>query len=432
VRISIFGLGYVGCVTAACLAENGHSVVGVDVNDEKVKSINEGKSPIIEPEISNMVEKAAKAGTLRATTSTEEAILRSDVSLISVGTPANGNGSMNLCYIESCCQQVGKALRKKLDFHAVAIRSTVLPGTTTEVITPILEKYSGKHTGVFGICSNPEFLREASAVQDFFSPPFTLIGFTDQRVLSVMAKLYSEIKAPLIHTSIEVAETVKYANNAFHALKICFANEIGNICKAVGIDSHQVMNIFCQDHKLNLSSYYLKPGSAFGGSCLPKDLRAITYLAKKIDISTPVLNAILPSNEQQLKTAIDAVTVFGKKRVGIYGLSFKAGTDDLRESPMVLIAEYLLGKGYQLRIYDKNVSLSNIFGANREFIEREIPHIERLLTDSLDELLEFAEIVVVGHCPTTDEALRFQGKTVVDYVRMTAEAQSGSYHGLCW
>jgi len=354
VRISIFGLGYVGCVTAACLAENGHFVVGVDVNDTKVKNINDGKSPILEPEISNIVEKAVKSGKLMATRSTEEAIVKSDVSLISVGTPANGNGSVNLSYIESCCQQVGKALRKKLEYHTVAIRSTVLPGTTGEVITPILEKYSGKRAGVdFGICSNPEFLREATAVQDFFCPPFTLIGSTDQRVISVMAELYRDIKAPLIQSRIEVVETVKYANNAFHALKICFANEIGNICKAVRIDSHQVMNIFCQDHKLNLSSYYLKPGSAFGGSCLPKDLRAITYFAKKIDISTPVLNAILPSNEQQLKTAVDAVTVFGKKRVGIYGLSFKAGTDDLRESPMVLIAEYLLGKGYQLRIYDK-------------------------------------------------------------------------------
>jgi len=296
-----------------------------------------------------------------------------------------------------------------------------------------LEKYSGKTVGVeFGICANPECLREGTSVQDFLNPPFTLVGSADQKVVKIVETLYEDIKAPLIATTIEVAEIVKYVNNAFHALKICFANEIGNVCKELGIDSHEVMDIFCEDDKLNLSSYYLKPGFAFGGSCLPKDLRAITYLAKSRDISTPVLSAILPSNEQQLKTAIEAVTAVGRKPIGIYGLSFKAGTDDLRESPMVLLAEYLIGKGYELRIYDRNVSLSNIFGTNREFIEREIPHIERLLTDSFDELIQFAQVIVVGHCPLPEEASRFEDKTVVDLVRMSADIQVRSYHGLCW
>ena len=432
-KVSIFGLGYVGCVSAGCLTECGHDVVGVDVNDMKVKTINDGKSPIIEARINSIIETAVNSGKLRATTSSEEAILTSDVSLICVGTPGNSNGSLNLKYVEACCQQVGRALSKKAEFHTVAIRSTVLPGSTVGVIAPILESFSEKKAGTdFAICSNPEFLREGTAVQDFLNPPFTLVGSTDQRVIGVMGDLYSDVKAPLIETSIEVAEILKYANNAFHALKICFANEVGNICKALGIDSHQVMDIFCEDHKLNLSAYYLKPGFAFGGSCLPKDLRAITYLAKKMDICTPVLNGILPSNEHQLKTAIGAITAFGKKRIGIYGLSFKAGTDDLRESPIVLLAEHLLGKGYELRIYDKNVSLSNIFGANREFIEREIPHIERFLTDSFDELIQFAEVVVVSHCPSAEEASRFGGKTVVDLIRMPGEAQTGSYHGLCW
>jgi GDP-mannose 6-dehydrogenase len=432
-NVGVFGLGYVGCVTAACLAEIGHGVIGVDVNEVKVNSINAGRSPIVEANIDKLIEVAVKSGRLRATMSTEEAIATSDISLICVGTPSNGNGSLDLRYIKACCQQIGRALRGHPRFHIVAVRSTVLPGSISGMVMPIVEEFSQKTASVdFGLCSNPEFLREGTSVQDFLNPPYTLIGSSDQQVACVMVRLYDHIKAPLIQTSIEVAEIVKYVNNTFHALKVCFANEVGNICKALGIDSHQVMDIFCQDHKLNLSPYYFKPGFAFGGSCLPKDVRAITYLAKSMDIATPTLNAILPSNEQQLRTAIRAVMAFGKKRIGIYGLSFKAGTDDLRESPTVLLAEYLLGKGYDLRVYDRNVNLSKLFGANREFIEREIPHIERLLTRSLDEFLHFAEIVVVCQCPPDEETFRFEGKTVVDFVRMPSEARNGDYYGLCW
>jgi len=432
-KISVFGLGYVGSVTAGCLAQVGHDVVGVDVNDLKVRSINDGKGPIIEQRINDIIGTAVKCGKLWATTSADKAIAGSDVSLVCVGTPANGNGSLSLRYIEACCRQIGQALGKKSAFHTIAIRSTVLPGSTMGVITPILESVSQKKAGVdFAVCSNPEFLREATAVEDFTNPPFTLVGATDDRAASVIAEMYREIKAPLIRTSVEVAEIVKYASNAFHAVKVCFANEIGNICKAVGIDSHEVMNVFLEDHNLNLSSYYLKPGFAFGGSCLPKDVKAITYLAKSRDVSTPLLNAILPSNEQQMKTAIEMITALGKKPIGIYGLAFKGGTDDLRESPMVRLVEYLIGKGYDLRIYDKNVSLSNIFGANREFIEREIPHIERLMIDSVDRLMQFAEVVVVGHCPPEEEASSFEGKIIVDLVRMNPNSRNGSYHGLCW
>jgi len=369
----------------------------------------------------------------RSTTSAERAIADSDVSLICVGTPSNGNGSLDLRYIEACCRQIGDGLRQKPGFHTVAIRSTVLPGSTRNVIIPILERVSQKKAGVdFAVCSNPEFLREATAVQDFMNPPFTLVGSVDERAAAVIGEMYRDINASLIQTSVEVAEIVKYASNAFHALKVCFANEIGGICKAMGVDSHEAMDVFLHDLNLNLSANYLKPGFAFGGSCLPKDVRAITYLAKSKDVPTPLLNSILPSNEQQLKTAIEMVTALGKKPVGIYGLAFKAGTDDLRESPMVRLVEYLLGKGYEIRIFDRNVSLSNIFGANREFIEREIPHIERLMTTSLDELLEFAEVIVVGHRPIEEESLRFRGKTVVDFVRMSPESRGGSYHGLCW
>ena len=432
-KISVFGLGYVGCVTAGCLAQDGHDVTGVDVNAVKVTSINEGKSPIVEAEVGRIIDNAVRTKKLRATTSTEEAVLSSDMSLICVGTPSNGNGSLNLNSVKACSQEIGLALNKKPGFDIVAVRSTVMPGSTREVIVPILERFSQKKVGRdFGVCTNPEFLREGTSVCDFLNPPFTLIGSHDNKVTEPMAELYSHIQAPLIETAIEVAEIVKYVNNGFHALKVCFANEVGNICKAIGIDSHEVMRIFCQDHKLNISPNYLQPGFAFGGSCLPKDLKAMTYLAKSKDVYTPVLNAILPSNDQQIKNAIGMITGLGKKPVGIYGLSFKPGTDDLRESPMVLLAEYLIGKGYDLRIFDRNVSLSAIFGANREFIEREIPHIQRLLTDRFDDFLRFADVIVVGHQPLNDDSVKFEGKTIVDLVRMTGECRSEAYYGLSW
>jgi GDP-mannose 6-dehydrogenase len=432
-KISVFGLGYVGCVTAGCLAQTGHDVIGVDVNALKVMDINEGKSPILEAEIGGIIETAVRTNKLRATTSADEAVAESDISLICVGTPSNGNGSLNLNSVKACSEDIGRALKKKLAFHVVAIRSTVMPGSTRKIVAPIIEKVSGKTSGVdFGLCTNPEFLREGTSVQDFLNPPFTLIGTWDKKVTGVMSQLYKHVQAPLIDTDAEVAELVKYVNNAFHALKICFANEVGNICKAVGIDSHEVMKIFCEDHKLNLSSHYLKPGFAFGGSCLPKDLKAVTYLAKSKDVRTPVLNAILPSNEQQLKNAIEIISGLGKRAVGIYGLTFKAGTDDLRESPLVLLTEYLIGRGYELRIYDRNVSLAAIFGSNREFIEREIPHIQRVLTEDLEEFLRFSEIIVVGHPPPPQDVWRFTGKTVVDLVRITSERQGEDYHGLSW
>lgn len=432
-KISVFGLGYVGSVTAACLADIGHDVIGVDVNELKVASINDGHGPIIEEQINGIIGSVVKLGRLRATTSTQPAIADSDVSLICVGTPSNGNGSLNLRYIEACCEQIGDGLRHKSEFHTIAIRSTVLPGSTRNLVVPILERTSQKKAGVaFGICSNPEFLREATAVKDFMNPPFTLVGSADERAATMVGEIYRKLNAPLIQTSLEVAEIVKYASNAFHAVKVCFANEIGGICKALGIDSHEAMDVFLHDLNLNLSSKYLKPGFAFGGSCLPKDVRAITYLAKSKDVATPLLNAILPSNEQQLKTAMDVVTSLGKRRVGVYGLAFKSGTDDLRESPMVRLVEYLLGKGYELRIFDRNVSLSNIFGANREFIEREIPHIERLMTTSLEELVGFSDVIVVGHRPVEEELLKFQGKAVVDFVHISPQPRCESYFGLSW
>ena len=368
-RLSVFGLGYVGCVSAACFAREGHEVVGVDVSATKVEIINSGKSPIVEAGVGELIEEMVRAGRLRATTDAADAINNSEVSLICVGTPSNANGSLDLTFIKRVCKEIGAALETKRERHTVVIRSTMLPGTIESVVVPALEVYSGKVAGRdFGVCINPEVLREGTSLRDFYAPPFTLIGADEEDVAARVRRLYAKIDAPLFVTGIKAAEMVKYACNCFHALKVSFANEIGNICKELGIDSHQVMDVFAKDTKLNLSPYYLKPGFAFGGSCLPKDLRAIAYKAKELDVDVPLLAAILPSNRMQVERAVGMVLRTGKKRVGVLGFSFKAGTDDLRESPMVSLIETLIGKGMQLSIYDREVSSARLIGANKEYI----------------------------------------------------------------
>lgn len=436
-RLSVFGLGYVGCVSAACFAKEGHEVVGVDVNPTKVEIINDGRSPIVEPGMDELIAEVVAAGRLRATTAAKEAIESSDVSLVCVGTPSAPNGSLNLTYVKRVCEEIGAAIEGKSRPHTVVIRSTMLPGTIEGVVVPTLEIYSGKKVGRdIGICINPEFLREGSSLADFYSPPFTLIGADDEETARMVGRLYARIEAPLFVTSIKSAEMVKYACNCFHALKVSFANEIGNICKALGIDSHEVMEIFCRDTKLNLSPYYLKPGFAFGGSCLPKDLRAIMYKAKELDVEAPVLSAILPSNRLQVERAVEMVLRTGKKRIGVLGMSFKAGTDDLRESPMVALIETLIGKGLQLAIYDKDVSLARLFGANKEYIEREIPHISKLMRNDLKEVIDEAEVVVVGNRSPEFreiEKMRRDGQKIIDLVRLFEEKKSGDwYEGICW
>ncbi|MBX5479877.1 MAG: UDP-glucose/GDP-mannose dehydrogenase family protein [Pyrinomonas methylaliphatogenes] len=436
-RLSVFGLGYVGCVSAACFAKEGHEVVGVDVNSTKVEIINDGRSPIVEPGMDELIAEVVAAGRLRATTAAKEAIESSDVSLVCVGTPSAPNGSLNLTYVKRVCEEIGAAIEGKSRPHTVVIRSTMLPGTIEGVVVPTLEIYSGKKVGRdIGICINPEFLREGSSLADFYSPPFTLIGADDEETARMVSRLYARIEAPLFVTSIKSAEMVKYACNCFHALKVSFANEIGNICKALGIDSHEVMEIFCRDTKLNLSPYYLKPGFAFGGSCLPKDLRAIMYKAKELDVEAPVLSAILPSNRLQVERAVEMVLRTGKKRIGVLGMSFKAGTDDLRESPMVALIETLIGKGLQLAIYDKDVSLARLFGANKEYIEREIPHISKLMRNDLKEVIDEAEVIVVGNRSPEFreiEKMRRDGQKIIDLVRLFEEKKSGDwYEGICW
>src|SRR5918912_2454204 len=397
-KLSVFGLGYVGCVSAACFAKEGHEVWGVDVNPTKVEIINSGRSPIVETGVDDLINEMVKAERLRATTDSAEAVRNSELSLICVGTPSHQNGSLDLTYVKRVCQEIGAALERKRERHTVVIRSTMLPGTIESVVVPALEVYSSKKVGAgVGVCINPEFLREGTSLKDFYAPPFTLVGADDAGVAETVSRLYKGIDAPLLVAGIRAAEMVKYACNCFHALKVSFANEIGNVCKSLGIDSHEVMHVFCQDTKLNLSPYYLKPGFAFGGSCLPKDLRAINYKAKELDVEVPLLAATLQSNRRQVERAVEMILRTGKRKVGVLGFSFKAGTDDLRESPMVSLIETLIGKGLQLAIYDRDVSLARLFGANKEYIEREIPHISQLMRTSVAEVLEVEDVLVIGN-----------------------------------
>ncbi len=435
-RISIFGLGYVGAVSAGCLASDGHEVIGVDPNPTKIALINQGQTPIIEKDIGEMIAHSVQQGKLRATHDVADAVQNSDISLICVGTPSQLNGNLDLSHVRKVCEQIGIALKQKDHFHVVVARSTMLPGSMRSVVIPVLEAASGKRAGVdFGVCNNPEFLREGSAVYDYYHPPKTVIGETDTQSGAMLLTLYEKMDAPLSRTSVEVAEMVKYTDNTWHAAKVTFANEIGNICKALGIDGHQVMSIFCQDTKLNLSSYYMQPGFAFGGSCLPKDVRALTYKAKSLDLDLPLLNSLLPSNQRQVKKGIKMITDKGHRKIGILGFSFKAGTDDLRESPLVDVIEYLLGKGYELRLYDKNVNLAALTGANQDYILNHIPHIAKLMVNSMDEVLAFAQTVVIGNSAAEFKQILEKinpQQQVVDLVRIVQQCSGGQYDGICW
>ena len=436
-RISIFGLGYVGAVSAGCLAQDGHVVVGVDTSSEKVALINQGKSPVIEKDLDRLISDAVKNDQLCATQDVTKAIRQTEISFICVGTPSESNGSLDLSYVERVCKEIGQAIAQKDAFHTVVARSTMLPGSMASTVVPVLERASGKKAGEdFGVCLNPEFLREGTAVYDFFNPPKTVIGESDTKAGDALAAIYGKLDSPLIRVNLESAEMVKYADNVWHALKVGFANEIGNICKQLDIDSHVVMNVFCQDTKLNLSPYYLKPGFAFGGSCLPKDVRALTYKAKAIDVEVPILNAILPSNKLQVERAITLVENQGSKRVGILGFSFKAGTDDLRESPVVELIERLLGKGYEISLYDRNVHAASLVGANKEFIQNKIPHISRLMLASIEEVVSSADVLVIGNnsaeFATLAEMIR-DDQHIIDLVRiLDDENKPDNYQGICW
>lgn len=436
-RISVFGLGYVGAVSAACLASEGHDVVGVDVSQTKVDLINAGRSPIIEEGIAEMTQRVVSEGRLRATTDVREAIFATDISLVCVGTPSNDNGSLKLDYVERVSQQIGSVLTEKTENHIVVMRSTMLPGTIDNLVRPTLEKHSGKRSGEgFDLCVNPEFLREGTSINDFYSPPFTLIGADRKEAGEKLSELYQNVDASTYVIPVNAAEMVKYACNCFHGLKVSFANEIGNICKESGIDSHQVMEVFCKDTKLNLSPYYLKPGFAFGGSCLPKDLRALAYRARELDVQVPVLEATLASNLIQIERAVQMITRTGKKKIGFLGFAFKAGTDDLRESPVVTVIERLIGKGYDVRLYDKEVSLARLIGANKEYIETEIPHIAKLMAASVNEVIEHSDVVVIGNKAEEFKQVsenKEKQPMIIDFVRMFGDRTSDeTYQGICW
>jgi len=436
-RISVFGLGYVGTVCAGCLSAAGHDVVGVDINPHKVECVNRGRAPIIEPEISELIGESVRKGRLSATTIAADAVLNSELSLVSVGTPSLGNGNLDSSYVESACEQIGTALRRKAVPHLVVVRSTLLPGTTDSLLIPRLEAASGRrHGSGLGVCYSPEFLREGSSVKDFYSPPKIVIGQDVATNGQIVAEMYAALDAPIVRTSIRVAEMVKYVDNAFHAMKVSFANEVGNICKQVGVDSHEVMSIFCLDQKLNLSSAYLKPGFAFGGSCLPKDLRALTYHAKRCDVETPLLRAVLSSNEHQVQLGIERIVSFQKKRIGFVGMSFKPDSDDLRESPLVIIVETLLGKGYTVRVHDQHVSMNQLIGTNRRYVDQHLPHLSSVLVDSLDQLLTESEVIVLGHgsehARAATRAAR-SGQVILDLIGVGRDIPtSAQYVGMSW
>lgn len=441
VRISIFGMGYVGCVSGACLASLGHKIIGVEPNRTKVDLINAGRSPIVEEGMDELLAEGVRAGRYRATDDWRAAIAETDLALVCVGTPSRSNGSIELDYVRRVCEQIGQALRGRSDFFTVVIRSTVIPGSVEEMLVPILERESGLRVGEdFGVCMNPEFLREGTSIHDFHHPPKTVIGEWNARSGETLAAIYCGLPGPLIRTTIRVAEMAKYVDNTFHALKVAFANEVGNLCKELKVDSHQVMDIFCQDTKLNLSPYYLKPGFAFGGSCLPKDLRAVRHEARVLDLQLPVLGSILESNKLQILKVVRKLQEFKGRSLGFLGLSFKGGTDDLRESPIVEVIETMLGKGFDVRIYDRNVSLSRLVGANKEYIEKEIPHLSRLMCDSIDEVVQKSGVLVVSiRNPEFREAVARAGKDccVVDLVRIVETPpeeteKDKNYYGICW
>jgi len=438
-NISIFGLGYVGCVTAACLASQGHNVVGVDVNIDKVNAINNGYSLIIERGLDALINEGRNSGNLRATTNSFEACIHGSILIICVGTPSDATGNLNFTYIDRVCTDIAQAVREGSEYKVIAVRSTLLPGIIDQRIIPLLIKESGKQIGVdFGVAINPEFLREGSAINDFNNPPFTVVGTNNDQAGVLLEQLYQNISAPFFRTDPDSACMVKYACNAFHGLKVVFANEIGQLCKKSGIDGTQVMEIFCQDTNLNISSKYLKPGFAFGGSCLPKDLRALLYLARHTDLQLPMLESILPSNRLHTQKVADMILSDPKRtQIGVIGLTFKPGTDDLRESPIVQMVETLIGKGLKVKIFDNNVSLSKIIGGNKVYIEQVLPHISTMMSDSMEDVVQSSDVIVICHnLHDRGEQLTKllkPNQRVIDLVKIASiKPHPGGYEGICW
>lgn len=437
-KISIFGLGYVGAVSAACLARDGHHVIGCDLDPDKLALLREGRTPIIEAGMEDLISSTVASGRLAVTDDVASAVHDSEVSFTCVGTPSSKGGGQDLRAVERLSEQLGRAIRTKESFHVIVTRSTVLPGTVEEVILPIVEKHSGKKAGNgFGLCFQPEFLREGSSIKDYDNPPFTVVGIDDDRSAGLLHEIFGHLPCEFVTTSIRSAEMLKYCCNSFHALKITFANEIARVCQALGIDSHEVMRLVCMDRELNISPAYLKPGFAFGGSCLPKDVRALMSMANSRDLQIPMFAGMLPSNRVHIEHAVEQTLQFGKKKVGMIGLSFKTGTDDLRESPLVTLAETFIGKGLDLRIYDPEVNVARLVGANKRYIEESIPHISSLMTKSVEEVIQSAEVLLVGLRDSNLMQLVHEhtrpDQIILDLVDIPDRASlKGRYHGVCW
>ena len=438
VSISIFGLGYVGSVSAACFANLGHNVIGVDVSPTKVEALATGRSPIVEARVSELIEDGHKTGRIRATTEASVAVRESDVSFVCVGTPSQRSGKLDLGYVERVVREIGAALKQKKSHHVVVLRSTVLPGTTESLVIPALEDSSGLRAGKdFTVCYNPEFMREGCAVADFHQPPYTILGAQNPEHLAPLRELYKSVPGPVFETSIPVAEMVKYVSNAFHAVKVTFANEIGTLCQQLGVDTNTVTKIYTSDTKLNISPAYLSPGFAFGGSCLPKDLRALSYKAKELDIGLPMLESALRSNAVHVDRAIEAVLRTHQRKIAFLGLSFKSGTDDLRESPQVQMIKRLLGEGCHVKIWDQDVSLGRLAGSNRQYIEEVIPHIGSLLSSEFEDVVNSGEVVIIATKIDKDRLVRSlkPSQTVIDLVNLdpaNRPAVPGPYVGICW
>jgi GDP-mannose 6-dehydrogenase len=438
IGVSIFGIGYVGAVTAGCISSDGFAVTAVDINPSKVAMLNKGRSPIVEPGLPELLQAGVATGVLRATTDCRDALARSDLSIVCVGTPSRANGDLDLSYVAGVAQEIGQALKDKKGYHSVVMRSTMLPGSMASMVIPILEQESGKKAGIdFGVAYYPEFLREATAIRDYRDPAVVVLGAMDDVTLNRLREINAKLAAREVVVDIATAEAIKYANNCWHAVKITFANEIGNIAKATGIDGHKVMEALCADRRLNISTAYMKPGMAYGGSCLPKDLRALRYKARSVEVATPLLDAVAASNTTQIGRAFDLIAAPGKRKIGMLGLSFKAGTDDLRESPLVEIAERLYGKGYDLRIYDECVRYTELMGANLSYVRTHLPHLAGLMVDSIDQVSDHADVLVVGNSdPRFETAVKRarSDQTVIDFVRIdnSARTNGGSYVGLCW
>ena len=437
-EISVFGLGYVGVVSAGCLARDGHQVRGCDVDETKLRLIRDGRAPIVESGLQSLIRDAVTAGRLEVTADARRAVFETELSLVCVGTPSAKTGAQDLTAVKRVAMSIGAALREKDDYHEIVLRSTMLPGTTHELVQPLVEQQSGKKVGKgFGLSFQPEFLREGSSIQDYDKPPFTVVGVSTERSADTLRSLFGHLPCEFVTTDIRTAEMLKYCSNAFHALKVTFANEVGRIAQPLGVDSQAVMNLLCLDRNLNISSAYMKPGFAFGGSCLPKDLKALLYAARTRDVVVPMISAILPSNDTHVEHAVDIVLSSGRRNVGLLGLSFKGGTDDLRESPLVTLAERFIGKGLSLTIFDPDVNLARLIGANQQHIQKSIPHIAQLMRATSGEVIRESGVVIVGLQNAAilrelEEHSR-EDHLILDLVRLPDRPSlRGQYHGVCW